>query len=121
MADDNTLRSYRSNDNHRRNANPAEAQEPAFGGSDPLAELARLIGQSDPFADNTRRQPHVAAPRIQDRHDDPNDWRRHIQRPNYDAPDERPFDADARYAADTGYRTDAHDAHYDADARYDAD
>lgn len=117
MADDNTLRSYRSNDNQRRSANSAEAQEPTFG-SDPLAELARLIGQNDPFADSTRRQPHVAAPRIQDRHDDPSDWRRHIQRPAFDAPDDRPFDADARYGANAGFTT---DARYNADARYDAD
>jgi sporulation related protein len=48
MADDSTLRSYRSNDPHRR---AAESQA-----SDPLAELARLIGQSDPFAELGRGQ-----------------------------------------------------------------
>lgn len=47
MADDSTLRSYRSNDPHRRAAEQA---------SDPLAELARLIGQSDPFAELGRGQ-----------------------------------------------------------------
>ncbi len=53
MADDNNQRPYR----------PGDARAPATantaGGNDPLAELARLIGQSDPFAefgrDNTRR------------------------------------------------------------------
>src|SRR3954447_18882901 len=30
---------------------------PGQSGSDPLAELARLIGQSDPFADITKRNP----------------------------------------------------------------
>jgi SPOR domain len=108
MADDNTLRSYRSNDNYRRNTSQADAPEPAFGGSDPLAELARLIGQSDPFTDNARRrEPQAAAPRPQRGYDDPNDWRRHIQRPDYtEMRDEPAFDADQRYAAAderTGY------------------
>ncbi len=44
MADDNTAR-FRSNDAYGRGADP---QAPA---SDPLAELARLIGQNDPFAE----------------------------------------------------------------------
>ena len=63
MADDNTLRSYRSNDAYRRSANPADAQDTALGGSDPLAELARLIGQTDPFAESApaRRQPQGGA------------------------------------------------------------
>jgi hypothetical protein len=117
MADDNTLRSYRLNDPHRRSAQPAEAQDQSFGGSDPLAELARLIGQNDPFADSARRAPQAAAPRTQDhhqdqyqdRHDDPNDWRRHVQRPNYDMPEEAPLDA-ARYKT-----ADAHAGYADHD------
>jgi hypothetical protein len=48
MADDNTLRSYRPSDPFRREPAPSNA---GAGGSDPLAELARLIGQSDPFAE----------------------------------------------------------------------
>jgi hypothetical protein len=97
MADDNTLRSYRSKDSYRRSANQADAPEPAFGGSDPLAELARLIGQTDPFAETARRQPQPAAPRAAP--DDPGDWRRHIQRPNYAEMREEPaFDSDPRYA-----------------------
>lgn len=113
MADDNTLRSYRSNDNYRRNANPAEAPEPAFGGSDPLAELARLIGQSDPFTDNTarrdtgRREPPVAS-RPQREYDE-GDWRRHVQRPSYDTPDEPLLDA-SRYKT-----ADPHDGYADHD------
>jgi hypothetical protein len=51
MADDNTARS-RSNDPYSRG--PAAAG-PA---SDPLAELARLIGQSDPFSE-VRREPRA--------------------------------------------------------------
>ena len=64
MADDNTLRSYRSNDAYRRSAKPAEARTGVCG-ADPLAELARLIGQTDPFTDNARREPQAAAPRSQ--------------------------------------------------------
>ena len=94
MADDNTLRSYRSNDPYRRSANPADAQDMA--GSDPLAELARLIGQTDPFTDTcagSRRRPRrsIAGRRR-------GDWRRHIQRPSYETRDEPAFDADPRYA-----------------------
>ena len=99
MADDNTVRSYRSKDSYRRSADPGEAQDQPLAGSDPLAELARLIGQSDPFTDNVRREPPRAAPRDQHRQDEPSDWRRHIQRPTYDAPEEPPFDADARYGS----------------------
>ena len=50
MADDNTLRRYRSNDPYRRAAEPPPPSEEASA-RDPLAELARLLGQSDPFAD----------------------------------------------------------------------
>lgn len=50
MAEDQSQRPYRSNEARARAGNSA---------SDPLAELARLIGQTDPFAefgrDNTRR------------------------------------------------------------------
>lgn len=105
MADDNTRRSYRSNDPYRRSANPADAQDTALGGSDPLAELARLIGQADPYTESAsaRRQPQGGTPQAtQHDYDDepPGDWRRHIQRPNYGEPDEPAFDADPHYATD---------------------
>src|SRR5258708_36816953 len=66
MADDNTLRRYRSNDPYRRAAEPPRPSEEASA-RDPLAELARLLGQSDPFADlgrsNSReRQGEAPAP-----------------------------------------------------------
>jgi SPOR domain len=51
MADDN-LRSYRSRDPFARDEGNAIASE---GGSDPLAELARLIGQADPYAERNAR------------------------------------------------------------------
>jgi hypothetical protein len=49
MVDDHTQRPYRSNEPPARGVS-AKAPGGASG-SDPLAELARLIGQSDPFAD----------------------------------------------------------------------
>ena len=54
MADDNTLRLYRSSDPYRRAAEPSRLSEDASA-RDPSAELARLLGQSDPFADFGRR------------------------------------------------------------------
>ena len=48
MADDNTLRSYRPNDPSRREAASVGGRDRS---NDPLVELARLIGQNDPFAD----------------------------------------------------------------------
>src|SRR5665647_2155950 len=61
MVDDHTQRPFRSNEPPAPGAS-AKGQGKASG-SDPLAELARLIGQNDPFAeygrDGARR---VAAP-----------------------------------------------------------
>ena len=65
MADDHTLRSYRSNDRYQP-AEPSRPNEQA-GGGDPLAELARLIGQRDPFAEFGRsnaRQGQRPAPDV---------------------------------------------------------
>lgn len=106
MADDNTLRSYRSKDAYRRDAQPAEQQDTMFSGSDPLAELARLIGQTDPYTDTGRGQPQAAAPHVTHR-DEPGagDWRKLVRRPAYDDPsshetrEEPPFDLDARHAS----------------------
>ena len=74
MADDNSLRSYRTNDPHRRSL---PEQQDSIQGSDPLAELARLIGQTDPLAEPSR-----PVPRVQQFAAD--DWRRHIERPSYE-------------------------------------
>src|SRR2546423_1577412 len=74
MADDNTVRSYRSNDPHRRSSAAGAAAPPH---SDPLAELARLIGQTDPFAEfaagNARRQAEPQTPAVPP---NPTEWRR---------------------------------------------
>lgn len=72
MADDNILRSYRSSDLTRRASAPAAPKE--IGG-DPLAELARLIGQSDPFADLERRAAPASPPRAR-AGTAPSDWRK---------------------------------------------
>jgi hypothetical protein len=54
MADSNERRSYRAYDPHARFGGSGDTQ-PDPAANDPLAELARLIGQSDPFADLDRR------------------------------------------------------------------
>jgi hypothetical protein len=76
MADDNILRSYRSNEPARRAGAPAAPRDSArdVGGSDPLAELARLIGQSDPFADLDRNSRRSTEAR-QRPDSPPSDWR----------------------------------------------
>jgi hypothetical protein len=63
MADDDNTRSYRSGAPLPRGGSPDNAGEQGQGG-DPLAELARLIGQQDPFANfghgAASRDPHPA-------------------------------------------------------------
>ncbi|HEY6833723.1 MAG TPA: SPOR domain-containing protein [Pseudolabrys sp.] len=74
MADDHSQRSYRSNDALARREQPKGPG--ASSGSDPLAELARLIGQSDPFGEYGRenaahaQQPAPAAEWPQEEHGD---------------------------------------------------
>ena len=58
MADNQTQRPNRSNEPPARGA-PAASPNPA---SDPLAELARLIGQTDPFAEYGQGNARRAAP-----------------------------------------------------------
>ena len=59
MADDHNQRPYRGNET------PSRGPSAAASGSDPLAELARLIGQNDPFSefgrDAGRRTPSAPA------------------------------------------------------------
>ena len=57
MADDQKQQLYRSSEASTRGARPAAAAT----GSDPLAELARLIGQTDPFAEFDRQNARRAA------------------------------------------------------------
>ena len=59
MADDYTQRPYRPNEPPMRSSQPGKALS---GGSDPLAELARLIGQNDPFSEFGRDGVRRSAP-----------------------------------------------------------
>ena len=72
MRDDNHSRNYPPNDPHRR----APAGAGNGQGGDPLAELARLIGQNDPFSDFAREQGPAAAPAYDPRRAEsaPTDW-----------------------------------------------
>src|SRR5215472_16797721 len=74
MADDNFVRSYRSNDLARprsalapsRDVPARDAPSRDVAGADPLAELARLIGQNDPFAaGRSGGSPDEARPRAE--------------------------------------------------------
>src|SRR5512142_2678720 len=57
MADDQKQRLYRSSEAPARGTSSTVSPT----GSDPLAELARLIGQTDPFAEFDRQNPRRAA------------------------------------------------------------
>ncbi|HEY2136369.1 MAG TPA: SPOR domain-containing protein [Xanthobacteraceae bacterium] len=112
MADDTYPRGYR-NDPYGRGGAAASGQ-----GSDPLTELARLIGQSDPFAPDSGRD-RRADERSPDPHGQPADWQNdapaseagyeheesydrygaRAPAPQADAPE------DPRHYDDTGYRT----------------
>src|SRR4029079_1497492 len=94
-------------------------------GSDPLAELARLIGQTDPFADNARRSTRAAASNMADPapmvpEAPVGDWRRHIERPNYESmPDEPASDQFLSADPQSAYRDDARgDSRHDPDRGY---
>lgn len=69
MADDQSQRPYRSSDSiARAPAKPSGMTSGGGSGNDPLAELARLIGQTDPFAEFGRTQandPRAVAPPTQ--------------------------------------------------------
>ena len=60
MADDHSQRPYRASQPPTRSAPSAAPAAPS--GNDPLAELARLIGQTDPFAEYGRDGRHAAPP-----------------------------------------------------------
>lgn len=105
MADDHTLESYRSsNDPHRRASEPVRPNEQA-GGDDPLAELARLIGRSDPFAEfgrSSSRQAgrqaagyaQAASPAAEQWHAPPREHEQHFA--SDDAPSRDPYGTDDR-------------------------
>jgi SPOR domain len=73
MADDNNQRPYRTNETR---ATPTAAPT---SGNDPLAELARLIGQSNPFAEFGRDTARRAAPAAET----PSNWQTPPTAPTY--------------------------------------
>src|SRR5438105_4630563 len=75
MADEHIARSYRSNDPQRRGGGSADPGEQAKS-SDPLSELARLIGQSDPFADFGQKNPRSSEPVVAASPTSVPDWRK---------------------------------------------
>ena len=87
MRDDNHSRQYPPNDPSRR----APAGAGNAQGGDPLAELARLIGQNDPFSDFARDPGRAPAPPHNPRRTEsaPSDWQAHPA-PYRDAPQARP-------------------------------
>src|SRR5437667_5329562 len=104
MADDNTLRSNRTNDPYRHSAAPADAGARPRG-SDPLAELARLIGQTDPFAEFGQNNPRGAEPpRAAAAPPAAPDWSRNAM-PGYDTARGQPAAAEPRFPpANSGYQ-----------------
>jgi hypothetical protein len=106
MADDHTLRSYRSNDRYQP-AEPSRPSEHAEGG-DPLAELARLIGQRDPFAEFGRSNARQDQRPAQDVPTTaPDDW----QQASMHEPDLAMHEPDL--APGSGYREQEYEAHED--------
>ena len=71
MADDNTFQSQRSPDPSRRTAEPPRLSSEA---DDPLAELARLIGQSESFTAFTRSNARREQPAQADPTLAPDNW-----------------------------------------------
>jgi SPOR domain len=119
MADDTYSRGYR-NDPYDRGGTGASGPP-----SDPLTELARLIGQSDPFVADRNRQPdpRQADPRQADPRAYPTDWRagqaQHPQHYDNGAQDDRygrgggqQKYADNGYGAGDGYASYQNDPVY---------
>jgi hypothetical protein len=117
MADDHRLDSYRSTDPQRRAAEPSRSAEQPRA-SDPLAELARLIGQKGPFAEfgrsNSRQNSREAARQAQAAPAAPTpQWQ----------PQEQEYTADhghgsEAYGSHAGYAQPAYGAHeHDPDRR----
>jgi hypothetical protein len=76
MAEDSFSRSYRSSEPARRAGAPVAPRDSARdAGGDPLAELARLIGQNDPFTDPARNSGHPNEGRARGAAP-PSDWRK---------------------------------------------
>jgi hypothetical protein len=126
MADDTYSRGYR-NDPYDRGGTGAPS--PA---TDPLTELARLIGQSDPFAVDGNRRPDPYDPNAVDPHAQPTDWQadpahQHPQHYGDDAHDDRyggapeqPQYAGNGYAGADAYAAHPNDQAYAAEPQHGA-
>jgi hypothetical protein len=94
MADDTYSRGYR-NDPHGRGGTGESGP-----GADPLTELARLIGQSDPFSPDRNRQPDPRQPQSpSDRHADAAQHAQPYETQHYDSQQHDHGTHDDRYAA----------------------
>jgi SPOR domain len=131
MADDPSQRFYHPDDPPARGTS-AGTTEPRSGG-DPLAELARLIGQNDPFGEFGREgarrsmpphpkpatdwRPHPEdlsyAPPMAGREPDPF----HAEQPEYAEPDAQGYEASHYYASDINQDGEPEDVYDDAQAR----
>jgi SPOR domain len=103
MADDHKLRSHRLSDPYRHSADPRDV--PSSGpAEDPLAELVRLIGQQpDQYTDNGRgyqRQGLPPTEHLREGGQPDGDWRREVDRPQYEMRDTSTWDTDPLYGAD---------------------
>jgi SPOR domain len=119
MADDKRLRAQRTSEPIRRGGH---LQGDGASG-DPLAELARLIGQSDPFSDYGRRDGRN--PPSRDAQPQPgSDWRRQAaSMPPYDAHEEAPrapSRSEPRFSESYGSRDPYRAAEEPQDPRLDA-
>jgi SPOR domain len=131
MADDHSQRFYHPDDPPARGSS-AGTPEPRSG-SDPLAELARLIGQNDPFGEFGREGSRRSMPP----HPKPaTDWRPHAedlsyapataahepdpfhaQHHDYAEPEATDFEASRYYASDVHQDGEAEDVYDDSQAR----
>ena len=131
MADDHSQRFYHPDDPPGRGAS-AGSPEPRSG-SDPLAELARLIGQNDPFGEFGRE----GARRSMPPHPKPaTDWRPHpedlsyapptaarepdhyhTEQPEYAEAETQTYEASRYYASDINQDGEPEDVYDDAQAR----
>src|SRR5690348_15962073 len=101
MADDTYSRGYR-NDPYDRGGTSASGP----GGTDPLTELARLIGRSDPFSPDRNRQPDPRQPQqAADWHRDAPQHAQHHDTQQYD---------DTQQQYDSEYDHGTHDDRYAA-------
>lgn len=129
MADDRIQRPIRASQPPMRSAPPVAQNSPTAGGSgnDPLAELARLIGQNDPFAEYGRENARRAAPpppepALATHHDNYNYQQAEAFAPTRGPvpgyrPDDSGYEHDAEYRPNAHTGAEEHDYYDDAPPR----